>query len=79
MAFHIRDPETDNLVREFARERSVGITEAVKLAISEARQAKAHERERMMAAIKEIQDRVAKWPNNGPVADKAFYDSLNDE
>ena len=32
MAFHIRDPETDALVRELADKAHVGITEAVKLA-----------------------------------------------
>ena len=79
MAFHIRDPETDILVRKFARERSVGLTEAMRVAIREARDAKAAEVERMVAAIHVIQDRVASYPSTGLKADKAFYDSLNDE
>lgn len=79
MAFHVRDPEADTIVREFARERSVGITDAIKLAVKEARDAKAKDQERMMAAIKEIQDRFASYPDTGLQADKAFYDSLNDE
>ena len=79
MAFHVRDAETDALVREFARARSVGLTEAVKLAVTEAQSAKAADRAQMEAAIREIQDRVAKWPKSGLKADKAFYDSLNDE
>jgi hypothetical protein len=31
---HISDPETDKLVRELAKNRSIGVTEAVKLAVS---------------------------------------------
>lgn len=34
MAFHIRDEETDTLVRELARRKGVGLTEAVKLAVA---------------------------------------------
>lgn len=79
MAFHVRDAETDALVRDFARDRSVGLTEAVKLAVQEAQGAKAADRARMEAALREIQDEVAAWPKSGLVADKAFYDSLNDE
>ena len=79
MAFHVRDAEADTLVRAFARERSVGLTEAIKLAVREAQDARAADRARMEAAIREIQDEVAAWPNTGLVADKAFYDSLNDE
>ena len=30
MAFHIRDPKTDQLVRELATKRGIGITEAVR-------------------------------------------------
>lgn len=79
MPFHIRDPEADTIVRDFARERSVGITDAIKLAVKEAREAKARERERIMAGIKDIQERVASYGKTGLKADKAFYDSLNDE
>ena len=79
MAFHVRDPETDAVLRRFASARSVGLTEAIRLAVSEAEAAKAAERERFMAAIRVIQDRVALYPDTGLEADKAFYDSLNDE
>ena len=36
MAIHVQDAETDWLVREFARRRGLGITEAIKVAIREA-------------------------------------------
>jgi antitoxin VapB len=32
-----------------------------------------------MERIKDITDEVASWPKTGLKADKAFYDSLNDE
>lgn len=79
MAFHVRDVEVDTKVRDFARERSVGITEAISIAVDEANGARAREKERILAAIKEIQDRVASYGKTGLKADKAFYDSLSDE
>lgn len=36
MAIHVQDAETDWLVREFARRRGLGITEAIRVAIQEA-------------------------------------------
>lgn len=36
MAIHIQDRETDALVRAFAKQRNLGITEAVKVAVQEA-------------------------------------------
>ena len=39
MPFHVRDPETDALVRQYAEEKRVGITDAIKLAVNKAREA----------------------------------------
>lgn len=78
MAFHIRDPETDRLARELAQIQRGGITEAVKSAL----QTKLEEERRklpLMERIKDITDEVASWSKTGLKADKAFYDSLNDE
>lgn len=76
MAFHVRDPETDALVRELARQKGVGITEAVKLAVdAELRREAAPLRERIRA----IQDEVRSWPRTGLNADKAFFDELSGE
>jgi antitoxin VapB len=76
MPFHVRDPETDRLVRALARRESIGLTEAVKLAVR-------HElasgqdlpplRERLRAIAKEI----AAFPDTGLKADKVFYDELS--
>jgi antitoxin VapB len=77
MAFHIRDPETDALVRELADKAHVGITEAVKLAASEALAAREKARAEKLAALKAIRDEVAAWPRTGLKADKAFFDELS--
>ena len=76
MAFHVRDKETDTLVRELARVRGVGLTEAVRAAAeAELKREKTPLRER----IRPIQDEIASWGRTGLAADKAFFDSLNDE
>ncbi|PLR22233.1 transcription factor [Caulobacter zeae] len=83
MAFHIRDPETDALVRQLAEKTRLGITEAVKLAATEAlavrEKATAEAREEKLARMREIVAEVSTWPRTGLKADKAFFDSLNDE
>ncbi|HYF23467.1 MAG TPA: type II toxin-antitoxin system VapB family antitoxin [Caulobacteraceae bacterium] len=77
MAFHIRDPETDSLVRELARRDGLGLTDAVKLAVKkelERKQVDVEERRKRMRAIVE---EIARWPETGLKADKAFYDDLS--
>lgn len=77
MAFHIRDPETDALVRELAEKTRLGITEAVKLAASEALAAREKARAEKLARMRAISDRIAALPGTGLKADKAFFDELS--
>ncbi len=78
MPFHIRDPKTDHLVRELARKKRVGLTEAVREAVR-------HELEQvdkrlpLAKRIRGIQDDFAGLPKPGLKADKAFYDWLSEE
>ena len=75
MPFHVRDPETDNLVRELAKRRGIGLTEAVKLAVgAELRRCGADDR---IERVREIQARLAARPRSGLLADKAFFDDLS--
>lgn len=77
MAFHIRDETTDFLVRRFAEQRGVGLTEAVRIAVRaellrhddrlQARDAQAR------AVLAEIDG----WERTGEKADKAFFDELS--
>ena len=78
MPFHVRDPDTDALVRELARKRGCGLTDAVKLAV--ANEFRRDDGREMLANIRELQEEVARWPDSGLDADKTFFDSLsNDE
>ncbi len=78
MPFHIRDRETDGLVRELADKWGVGLTEAVKQAVR-------HELERERKAVPlrvqlgALRAQVLKRPATGQKADKAFFDDLSGE
>ncbi len=76
MAFHVRDRETDELVRELARKRQVGLTEAVKLAVG-AELRRDIEATPMLERIRAIRAEVARYPKTGLKADKAFFDELS--
>ena len=78
MACHVRDPETDRLVRELAAQEGVGLTDAVRLAVREKLES-AKQAPSLWEKIQPLLDEVARYPETGLEADKAFYDSLNDE
>jgi antitoxin VapB len=79
VAIHVQDKEADRMLREFARRRGVGITEAVKLAINEA---EAGENERLRALKQKIepilqQVRAARKDRKfSEEEDKAFMDEM---
>jgi antitoxin VapB len=76
MAFHIRDLETDTLVRKLARKNKIGLTEAVKLAVTnelERNDSQVPLRDR----LRMIADEIAKYPKTGKKADKKFFDDLS--
>jgi len=77
MAFHVRDPETDALVRELADKTKLGITEAIKLAAAEALASREQARAEKLARMRAISDRISKLPRTGLKADKAFFDELS--
>lgn len=72
MALHIRDAETDELVRELAELRKIGLTDAIKLAVgNELKRGSLRDR------IRPIQEEVRNWGRSGPKADKDFFDDLS--
>jgi antitoxin VapB len=77
MTFYVKDPKTDKAVRRLAKLRGITLTEAIRVAV-EAELAREKEDENE-AAIDRLIAKVATWPNTGLKADKAFYDSLNDD
>jgi antitoxin VapB len=78
MPFHIRDPETDAAVRELGSIYDAGPTETVKRAVK-AELARRRNGQSLKERVQPILDRLAALPDTGLKADKAFYDSLNDE
>ena len=76
MAFHVRDPETDRLVRELARKKGIGLTEAIRDAVEEALR---RERETvpLWLRIRKIAAPIAQYEETGVVTDKAFFDELS--
>ena len=78
MPFHVRDPETDTLVRELARRRGVGLTEAVKLAVG-AELRRETEQVPLRERVAALRRKVLARPATGLEADKPFYDELSGE
>jgi antitoxin VapB len=76
MAFHVRDPATDSKVRELARKRGVGLTEAIKQAVEAELERVAHPSS-FMEEVRRIQANLASHGRTGLVADKAFFDDLS--
>lgn len=79
MPLYVKDPEVDRLAEKLSCLRKVSKTEAV-------RQALAHELERESKEPTLVEKALAmtralneKYPLVGPPADKAFFDSLNDD
>lgn len=77
MPFHVRDPETDALVRELAGKTKLGITEAVKLAATEALAAREKARAEKLVQIDAILAEFDALPRTGLKADKAFFDMIS--
>jgi antitoxin VapB len=78
MPLNIRSDEVNALAEKLAGQRRVTKTEAVRQALQEAVQ-RENDNVPFMERIKVIQARFAAYPKTGLEADKAFYDSLNDE
>ena len=76
MAFHIRDEETDTLVRELARRKGVGLTEAVKLAVRNQLNTEKPQ-ESLREKLRKIADSIAEYPDTGVKLDKKFFDELS--
>jgi antitoxin VapB len=82
MPFHIRDPETDQVVRELAREMGTTMTEAVRITASNAlrrvrQRRKSSDTRPFIDSIRDIQEEIASFPRTGLNADKAFFDALS--
>ena len=79
MPLNIRSEEVNQLAEKLASRAGVSKTEAVRIALRNELDRQNAEREAFLERVKEIQNRLASYPSTGLKADKAFYDSLNDE
>jgi len=77
MAFHVRDKATDTLVRKLADQRGVGLTEAVRLAVSAELRRKDAGIDEKLRQMRELSHAVARRPKTGLKADKAFFDEMS--
>ncbi len=77
MPFYVKDEETNDLVRKLAKREGVGLTEAVKRAVSAELKRGEAEDVPLRDKLKKIADEIAKFPKTGLKADKAFFDELS--
>jgi len=83
MALHIKDSKTDQLVRQLAQMRGIGITEAIFQAVSESIAADNQEHTPKVDALRRrlqpLLDEMKSYTLTGAKADKEFFDDLYDE
>ena len=77
MPFHVRDAEVDAMVRQYAEDNRVGITDAIKLAVRRAREADDKARAEKLARIDAILAEFDAVPRTGLKADREFIDMIN--
>lgn len=78
MPLNIRSEEVNQLAEKLAKARRTTKTEAVKLALVKALEQE-EKKPSLAERIKDIQDRIASYPETGLKADKAYRDSLYED
>ena len=78
MALNIRSRKVNELAGELAAKRHVTKTEAVRIAL-ENELRRSEDKVPLQKKIKQLQERVAAYPDTGLEADKAFFDELSGE
>jgi antitoxin VapB len=76
MSFYVKDPATDQAVRRLAKLKGKTLTETIREAV-EKEYAATDEAKPLRERLRPLQERIAKLPRTGEVADKAFYDELS--
>lgn len=77
MPFHVRDPEADAMVRQYAETNRVGITDAIKLAVRRASEADNRARAEKLAKVDAVLAEFDAAPRTGLKADREFIDMIN--
>ena len=76
MVIHVKDAETDWLVRDFARRRGIGLTEAIKVAIREANVSEAEGADALLLRLQPAIDKVKAMKVSSLEDDKEFMDDM---
>jgi antitoxin VapB len=76
MTFYVKDPATDRAVRRLAKLKGKTLTETIREAV-EKEFSSLDRKKPLRERLRPLQERVAKIPRTGEVADKAFYDELS--
>lgn len=77
MILHVRDVETDELVRQLARNRGISITEAIREAVEQALAIDERQRLPLWERMADLRSKMESYPLTGEPVDKSFYDSLS--
>ena len=81
MVLHVKDVETDALVRQLAQSRGIGITDAIREAVREALEADGSraaraDQARLEDRLRPLFNRLDRLPRPGTPPEKAFCDDL---
>ena len=76
MAFYVKDPATDKVVRRLAKLKGKTLTETIREAVeNEYRHSRSEKT--IGEKLDELADRFSALPRSGLEADKSFYDELS--
>jgi antitoxin VapB len=75
MSILIKNPITDQNVRELAALRGQSLTEAINTAVEN--ELRKERRKDLPARLNALAKRLAEYPSTGLKADKAFYDEMS--
>lgn len=76
MGLSIKNEAVEALARDLARRHGTGVTEIIRRALQEKADREAAEPS-LWEKLAPLRERVAKMPNSGLPADRAFYDELS--
>ena len=83
MVLHVKDADTDALVRQLAEARGIGITEAIKEAVREALEADrsraVRDHDQLLERLEPLFKRLDRLPRDDLKTDKAYFDALWEE
>jgi antitoxin VapB len=77
MVIHVRDAETDGLVRRLAEKQGSSLTDTIREAVEDKLEA-VSQKQSLWERTAQLRERISRYPLTGQKADKAFFDDLSD-